>query len=366
MGEPQEKGHHKIPARTYSKAMKHTAQKSLVYVLVLTAIVFWTAGSASGIILHPNGEPNLVTWTDRPPNDVVGRWGSIATCVAVSSNCVITVRHAGGGIGTLVEIGGKTYTITQIWNHSTADLRIAKLNGANLANFVDIYGLTDETGKSIVTGGYGKGRGAILQNMGITYGYQWDNAGNTTLRFGTNKIKSTQDDSDLGGLISDIVIADFDGLGEGGSTTYESALADHDSGGGWFINVSGTWKVAGLSRAVEVHYEQGHDNDPNYAIYNQTWFRNAYNPSKLDPDYIDAVRLSSYATWINLTIPPRLPGDMTGDDWVDFADFAVFASYWLDTDCHAPDWCLGADFEPDGDVDLADLAEFTYYWLTGE
>ncbi len=344
--------------------MKYTAQKSLAYVLVVTVFLIWAAGSAPGIILHPNGEPNLVTWTDRPHKDVVGRWGSIATCVAVSSNCVITVRHAGGGIGTLVTIGGNTYPVAQVWNHSTADLRIAKLYGANLANFVDIYELTDETGKSIVTGGYGKGRGAILQKWGITYGYQWDNAGNTTLRFGTNNVKSTKDNSNLDEIISNIVIADFDGLGEGWSTTYESAPAGHDSGGGWFIkDVNGIWKAAGLCRAVEVHYEEGHDNDPNYIIYDQSWFRNAYNPYTLDPDYIDAVRLSSYADWIYLTMPERLPGELTGDNRVDFADLAVFVSYWLNMDCHYPDWCLGADFEPDGDVDFADFAEFANNWL---
>src|SRR3972149_316633 len=260
MGEPQEKDYYKIPARTYSKSMKHTAQKSLVYVLVLAALLFWTSGSTFGVILHPNGEPNLVTWTDRPPNDVVGRWGGCASCVAVSSNCVITTRHQTSNVS--VEIGGKTYTIAQIWNH-TADLRIAKLNGANLANFVDIYETIDEVGKSFVIGGYGDGRGELLQKDGLTYGYQWDNDSNTTLRFGTNKIDRTQNKSNLDGIISNILIADFDGLGEGGATTYEGIAADHDSGNGWFIKVSGIWKVAGLSRAVEYHGEQSWFRDCN-------------------------------------------------------------------------------------------------------
>jgi hypothetical protein len=339
------------------------AAKNLVYVLVLTTFLFWAAGSALGVVLHPDGEPNLVTWTDRPASDVVGRWGNNASCVAVSSNCVITVRHAGGGTSTPVNIGGKTYTIAQIWNHSTADLRLIKLNGANLANFVDIYEDTNEVGKDTIMGGYGKGRGAILQNSGVTYGYQWDTAGNITFRLGTNKIQDTQDDSTLAGYTSDIIIADFDGLGEAEATTYECAVASFDSGGGWFIKVGGVWQVAGLSRAVEVHYQQGHEGDPNFILW-ESWFRDRDDPNVLAPDYLDAVRLSSYAQWLYNTLPEVLPGDLNGDDYVDFSDFAVFAQFWLTSDCHAPDWCLGADFEPDGDVDWADLAEFSYYWLT--
>jgi hypothetical protein len=121
--------------------------------------------------------------------------------------------------------------------------------------------------------------------------------------------------------------------------------------------------VAGLSRAVELHYQQGHEGDPNYFIYDQSWFRNRDDPDILDPDYIDAVRLSSYATWLYNTIPDVLPGDLNGDDYVDFRDFAVFTQFWLNYNCHAPDWCLGADCEPDGDVDWADLAALADGWL---
>jgi hypothetical protein len=340
------------------------AAKRFVYVLILLAVLFWLAGSASAVVLHPAGEPNLVTWTDRPADDVVGRWGSNATCVAVSSNCIMTVRHAGGGTSTLVRIAGSTYSIAQIWNHSTADLRIVKLYGANLANFVDVYPYTSEVGKSIIVGGYGDGRAGLLQNYGVTYGYQWDNSSNTTRRFGTNRINSTQNNSTIGAYTSNIVIADFDGLGEGQSTTYEGAVADHDSGGGWFIKVGSAWRVAGLARAVEVHYQQGHDDDPNYLLYDQSWFRDRDDPNVLAPDYLDAVRLSSYAQWINQILQQAaLPGNFNGDDCVDFRDFAIFAQYWLSSDCHAPDWCREADFEPDGDVDWNDLAEFASHWL---
>jgi hypothetical protein len=275
---------------------------------------------------------------------------------------VITIRHGGGGVGTSVEIGGKTYTVSSVWNCGTADLKIAKLNGANLTSFVGVYENTDEIGKEIVVGSYGRGRGAILQSSGITYGYGWDNSSNTTLRFGTNKLDDTEDNSTIDAYTSDIIIADFDGLGEGDSTAYESAFASFDSGGGWFIKVGNNWQVAGLARAVESHYKQGHEGDPNYFVY-ESWFRDRENPGTHAPDYLDAVRLSSYAQWITDTLPEVLPGDLTGDDWVDLADFAVFAQYWGNSECKFPDWCAGADCEPDGDVDWADLAALVDGWL---
>ena len=313
--------------------------------------LFLSAAPAPGIVLHPDGEPNLTTWTDRPNSDVVGRWG-VCSCVAISSDCVISTQHQGGNINTPIDIGGTTYSISQIWTHSTADLQIAKLNGANLLNFVDIYDNIDEIGKDLVMGGYGMVRGAELKTGGVTYGYDWDDTSYGTLYFGTNKVKTTRENFALEDFISDVFIADFDGLGEGQSTEYESAFAYYDSGGGMFIKDGGFWKVAGIIEAVE------HGG--------QSWFRDSTDPNILDPDWQWSARLSSYVTWIYQTIPERLPGELTGDDWVDWYDLEVFTSYWLNTDCHAPDWCAGADCEPDGDVDFDDFAELAYNWLQGE
>jgi hypothetical protein len=80
---------------------------------------------------------------------------------------------------------------------------------------------------------------------------------------------------------------------------------------------------------------------------------------------MDAVRISSYAAWIYDII--YVPGDLTGNDWVDFTDFGAFANQWGRDDCsELNNWCEGADFEPtNGSVDWDDLAFLADVWLTG-
>ena len=338
-------------------------QRRCIFLQVAAATILSIVGTpARALILHPDGEPNLAVWTDRPPADVVGRWGGNASCVAISSNCVVTTRHQGGGVWTSVKMAGVTYPIAQIWNHDQADLRLVRLYGANLADFVDIYEQTEESGRDVVIGGHGVDANAPLQTGGKTYGYEWGDYTSRALRFGTNKIENPISDSNLYGLISDVIVADFDGLGQGDSTVYESAPAAHDSGGGWFVKDGGAWRAAGLSRAVESHYEPGHEDDPDYVLP-QSWFRDKDRPVVADADVLDAVRISSYAQWISNHLPGVLPGDLTGDDHVDIGDFSVFAAQWRRTDCQAPDWCLGSDSEPDGNVDALDLADFAGHWL---
>ena len=55
--------------------------------------------------------------------------------------------------------------------------------------------------------------------------------------------------------------------------------------------------------------------------------------------------------------------DFNNDTKVDFADFALLASYWQITACSDPNWCEGTDLDTDGSVDADDLALFLNYWL---
>ena len=374
MGDSAKEGHHEIHTRVHFKAMKYRVQESLIYGLLAAAFLFCCTRPALGIVVHPNeGEPNLIEWTDRPDPNVVGRWSSNASFVVVAPNWIITTRHQSTS-PTIVTIEGITYDChyNSEWvggSGGNADIQLIRLTttdggNPNLAHYASPYEGSDEKGQDVVIGGYGDGRGGLLKTRGTTYGYEWDNSSNTTLRLGTNKVDDTKNNNTLGSLTSDIIIADFDGLNEGESTVYECIPAVHDSGGGWFIHDGNEWKVAGLSRAVDTHYEQGHFDDPNYILY-EAWFRNKTNPNTLQPDYLDAVRINSYAAWIHDII--YVPGDLTGDDWVDFTDFGAFANQWGRDDCsELNNWCEGADFEPtNGSVDWDDLAFLADVWLTG-
>jgi len=60
------------------------------------------------------------------------------------------------------------------------------------------------------------------------------------------------------------------------------------------------------------------------------------------------------------------PGDLNNDNDVDLADFALFASGWLDTGCSAwNNWCGVADLTCDGQVGMEDLEKLTANWLAG-
>ena len=53
-------------------------------------------------------------------------------------------------------------------------------------------------------------------------------------------------------------------------------------------------------------------------------------------------------------------GDLDGNGVMDFADFALFAAYWDQTNCAQ---CDIADFTDDGKVDIDDLCRFVANWL---
>ena len=330
-----------------------------IFLRIYCVFSIWVslAVSASGIVLHTgSGEPS-----DRPDDEVVVRWSYNASAVAIGPSWLLTTRHQNTFPATIT-IKDATYHCVyhENWNggpNGNADIRLVKLlddvgEDAQLSNFAQIYTDTNEAGQYVVMGGYGMGRGAELITGETLYGYEWDGSANTTLGWGSNKVIGFATGG--GEYTTDLVVADFDGAGEGDSTPYEGAVAKFDSGGGWFIETDSIWKVAGLSRGVE---HQG-----------ESWFRNKDEPSEPDPDNMDAVRVSSYACWIaQKTADPvctlAIPGDVNNDCKINMLDLADFLTQWLRNDCGDVSNCEGADMEPDGDVDLVDFAILTGNWL---
>jgi len=76
---------------------------------------------------------------------------------------------------------------------------------------------------------------------------------------------------------------------------------------------------------------------------------------------VDAECLSDYSDpSFELALPLSL---MWIGTRVDFADFAILAEYWGDSNCLPPSHCGGADLNGSGAVDMADLAIFAEHWL---
>jgi hypothetical protein len=251
---------------------------TLIFVAAGTLYLSLPPSVALAIVVHVDATP-----ADKPSDNVVGRWGTNASCVVISGNEVLTARHPGGGVGTTVQIAGVDYLVDQVTNIGLADLRIAVLTTTegdpiNLTDYASLYSSTNETNKTGILGGFGKGRGDTLTTGGDPYGYDWTGTDNTTQRWGANKVDGTWVAE--GTYTSDAIYGDFDGVDEGGYVTNEAAPGDWDSGGGWFIKSSGSWYVAGIIRGVE--------------RTDETWYRDSADPSILDPDTFDAVRISSY------------------------------------------------------------------------
>ena len=58
-----------------------------------------------------------------------------------------------------------------------------------------------------------------------------------------------------------------------------------------------------------------------------------------------------------------LLADISIDGTVNFQDFAIMASRWLDANCIGPGWCEGADIDWSSTVDIEDLAVLAQQWL---
>jgi hypothetical protein len=79
-----------------------------------------------------------------------------------------------------------------------------------------------------------------------------------------------------------------------------------------------------------------------------------------DTSHSDGTR--SLAVFEQWDVTDTLAADINNDGQVDFYDYAILASQWLNTNCGATEWCEGADLDMSGTVDCGDLAIFVESW----
>jgi hypothetical protein len=261
--------------------MRTTLRRVSLCVGVLAAC----AGPAAGVVVHPGDDagPGAAL---KPNEAVLGRFNG-SSAVAVGPEHFVATAHQGAA--STVNFGGVDYAVSGVTPHATADLVVGRITGGTLPQYAPVYTATDEVTQVVTVGGFGRTRGSTLTDPTFgDYAYAW---GTTGLQWGRNRIDGTApasaaDPNDSNP--SDLLLADFDARGALTSVDFEAAMAQFDSGGGWFVLDDGTWYVAGLNRAVE-RGDQSRFEDPTTGLP--------------DPDELAAVRLSSYAGFISANVP---------------------------------------------------------------
>ncbi len=255
--------------------------------LFCSAIIIFITGVAPAVVTEDTTTSEQDPSAYYPSFDWDGIFRAGAkTLTAVDSHWLISTEHAGLSVGTTFTSGGTTYTIEEVIDHlaaadpnhnTNADLALHRVDKA-LSTFYELYdGSYDTSGSDkteVLILGTGHSKDIITDNSTGLDSYTWDDSSTRQRRWGTNKL-DWEGVVTSGSVTHDAIRADFI-LDD---TTYEGGAADHDSGGGWFVNDGGTWKLAGLNWA-----DWGTHPNPPY----ETTF---------------AVDLRDYETWVENTIP---------------------------------------------------------------
>lgn len=230
------------------------------------------SASSFGVIRHPNA------WETSSPTDPVGpstswfaRYANNATAIAIGPNTLLTTIHQGWGPGSATIVfpsgpnAGSYVETSETLIGTNVDLRVVYVN-ATFSTWAPLY--TDTTtsiiGQTAIFGGFGATRGTTtLTSGGAIVGYTVANGSpnqnSGALIFGQQRIDGL-------GMYPDTVpanivntpelLSDFDGPDSAplaasplptDKVPYEASFGLGDSGGGWFINDAGTWKLTGLS-----------------------------------------------------------------------------------------------------------------------
>jgi hypothetical protein len=201
-----------------------------------------TAGSASAVIVGGDGGGRN---TSAPTGDLAGSgWqyeGQFGAFLgtAIAPNYFITASHIGGSVGEPFTYNGQSYATTAMFDDPASDLRIWKVDGT-LGTYAPLDTTGPAAGQRIVLNGRGTQRGdAILTSAGQTAGWRWG-AADGAQSWGASTVAGT---TDGGSGVGTLLRATFDGT--------NATVSSGDSGGGVFLNDNGSWRLAGVTYAVE-------------------------------------------------------------------------------------------------------------------
>src|SRR4051812_38632660 len=169
-----------------------------------------------------------------------GNWGAF-TGTPIGKNYFVTASHVGGGVGQSLVMNGVSYPTVAMYDDPSTDLRIWKTSKA-FSKWAPLYTTMNEYNKAAVVIGRGTARGSDVKVGSTLKGWQWG-AQDQIMSWGRNQVKGI---TNGGSGIGDAISFSFDRNGSGDHLQYEGAPSAGDSSGGVFVNVSGTWRLAGV------------------------------------------------------------------------------------------------------------------------
>ena len=290
--------------------------------LATQAVIFASSGDPTKNTTAPTGALAGSGWQYLGDFD-----GSIGT--PISPTQFIDAKHIGGHVGDSFTYNGVTYTTTSVATTANSDLAIWTVNGV-LPNYAPIYTGSSEGLFPMVFFGAGDGRGAEFRLPGATdadnlRGWLWDSSSAGVTRWGTNAFAGVVTPS---AAIGQTLYSFFDRSGGGDMAT----VANGDSGGPSFINVNGTWELAGITYAVEGPFRTNSTStvDTFAAAFDTggLYFAGSPNNTLLAtdtstdvPSFWLASRVSANAQWITSVVPE--PGTWAAIVFVGLAGSSV-------------------------------------------
>lgn len=239
--------------------------------IVVACLTFAFLPKASALILYGYGNgDSLITSAPTGASDpwsAVGRLtnasGTLteASGIYLGNGYVLTAQHVSTGSVTNVQFstGGPSYAIDTTYGFqqvaANVDLKVFRLQDTNPVGVTPVNLWTDPTnfGGSSLLIGWGNGRNPSVATQ--TASVAWGADSTAAKRWARNSIDSAANGStDVAPYTNDILYSSTGLPANIGSPTadelLEGSLTVHDSGGGVFQNISGTWYLVGVMEAT--------------------------------------------------------------------------------------------------------------------
>lgn len=241
--------------------------------LFITASVLAFAWRADAVILLNSATRNTNAPTGELANAGWQYQGQFSGFLGtpISSKYFITAQHIGGSTpGGAIFYNGQNYVTDQSINVPGTDLRLWRISGT-FPTWAPMYNRAidgPEAGKRMFVVGRGTQRGDAVYvnesvgepviddgpfasrafpNRPVLKGWRWG-VEDRIQSWGENVVTEVIDDQDYG----DLLYFTFDRNG----LPNEAHLSSGDSGGGVFIQVGSTWKLAGINFSVDGPFRQ--------------------------------------------------------------------------------------------------------------